>query len=71
MEHPGAAVKRKETIAVSGLWTRRIGDRYEVLLELSDGWHVIESLDIDSITDNQPSHIMEVSFIEQSPKDEL
>lgn len=57
----------KETVAVSGLWLRRMGDDVEVLVEIDGVWR----LAITEPLDANFSHIAETGGLRLAPVDLL
>lgn len=59
--------KQKELLAVSGLWTRMIGGKCEVLIEVNGEWRLADTI----YPDSNHGHIMEASYLGKCPKDYL
>ena len=54
-------------VAIRAVWIRRIGNYAELLVELSDGWHLCARDQFDG----NFSHIVEPAGILASPQDEV
>jgi hypothetical protein len=56
-----------ETIAISGVWLRRVGNRAVVAVEVNGQWRDVITEDCDAAF----SHIAEISGIAKAPETKL
>jgi len=58
---------RRESVAVEGVWLRRVGDEVQVLVEVDGSWRMLMSEPVDG----NFSHVVEPHGIVAAPYDRL
>ena len=56
----------KETVPVSGVWTRTINGQLQILLEVEGKWRLVGDLNLHQLIDSNHGKILEASGIKRA-----